>query len=1488
MRIFRAESGKELVLKEGSRWVADKDTVNAASFPSLEECKIVIEEATGTPLDRQILMTTAGVQLKPSNMAQIWKELQQDDHALVLFDRQYLEASADMVKAHLAKEARLLRENLNKPLTLFEVHADETDSGKLSQVYLRGFSECLQLAMSHVSSMEREITFATQLGHEVTIQMTCLNVAIINLDVHMRSARHAFDTFEVIANRELMKQSNLLSLVDRDLNLLDRIAFPSIYLCDEALEHAGRGGFGEQSRCDSSIPLSDLLNEFNLPSAIAEAGNLRDELSDRTEELHMVLGELDEEASALSFNARKNIEPASKDDKIAHLQELFHQVRGVHEKIARDVERVHDRITRLQSNSQANNLSGTMAHDQQRKTIQAFRHLADIHESDYVPRLEASHQRLQEEIQSLMAKKIHTLEVFHISMASISTIQSDIAGVLPSLSSLEYGIKGLQNALEDGVLALPLRLLAHSVVTLLRSCPAIITQEIRAALAQLESTQLNMTSPFVSKERFKESSPQDVITFLTTVHDGLQVGLHTHSKGSVNQNLGAQPFRRLLLSMLSQCLNSTAVEQVALRTENHKSKPSSSANQMICTSSAPESSKEVSSQMGSGPTAKLPVSSKLSTRLVPALTQADTATHAVEQLEHSTRSLKLEHSHDKQNNEYASRIHELKRALELAEADCKALRARERDLHSTVDTLEEVIERERASNEQAKRDISILRGRLDDAQTSEQQTRAIIATLSSQVAEASQRFEKEFAARNSQFEEIVQKHQQELQRLLDEESEERQHAIHDALQEQSDVHAEELAQAQLLSKQDADQKVKDYESRIAKYVEKNADLERRLEETEQRLLENNQTNEEIKLRLSQARDMVARAERDWMGKNAIVEQLMEGIYVFRDEVASCLEYFQSDNESHIPQATSDDIVKDTQELLESLKEQLGAVLKSNGTMQGKLEEYESYRKLVKDNYVESPELLRIVRSLSDVISSHQTSLAAFAVDLGLRQELAVVELPRGDNTDLRASEELEAYAKYAALVQTCPFRQTLDEAKENSHKLDDNIKRWQREYKLVRDKYSKLQTYQSEKIAFRNFKVGDIALFLPTRNSNGKPWAAFNVNAPHYFLKSTVELSEQLRAREWVLARIVSIEDRLADAKDPESNPYGLADGIKFYELEVDIWQPTHHVRHKHTRSSHRKAGAAIDPQSEGQAKRDTKEDYFSHVGSTIDISSHQDSPILTGDSKLLSKSVGSMLPDAQCLITFITTGTYNPPSCEAVIAGTIEAPFVAASVSGSILTTTIPSVPFSAYDYIHSQFANFITTLQNGASHTFTLHGAVDIQLNLGIFGKPTLSGLRFNVQTTLSGLQGLKRTSLLEIYGIGTTDVNGNLLVTIGSSATDGAFVNEVMFAFPPTAIAVNIEGLPNSSSGASLEPALSTLNISTSLPADRQDGSQFILKSATIDITSDTLMSGNAQVTFVFESPFYRLHISNSRLAPYPLFPTILQHKAIQTLVLTRLHT
>lgn len=133
-------------------------------------------------------------------------------------------------------------------------------------------------------------------------------------------------------------------------------------------------------------------------------------------------------------------------------------------------------------------------------------------------------------------------------------------------------------------------------------------------------------------------------------------------------------------------------------------------------------------------------------------------------------------------------------------------------------------------------------------------------------------------------------------------------------------------------------------------------------------------------------------------------------------------------------------------------------------------------------------------------------------------------------------------------------------------------RKWQKEARGYRDKYHRIQSEAHDKIAYRSFKEGDLALFLPTRNQAIRSWAAFNVGAPHYFLRE--QDSHKLQARDWLLARITKIEERVVDlskslngivsdrrsrsrgdtsdgASLNEENPFELSDGLRWYLLDA-------------------------------------------------------------------------------------------------------------------------------------------------------------------------------------------------------------------------------------------------------------------------------------------------------------------------------------------------
>ncbi|KAF2644987.1 hypothetical protein P280DRAFT_391243 [Massarina eburnea CBS 473.64] len=143
--------------------------------------------------------------------------------------------------------------------------------------------------------------------------------------------------------------------------------------------------------------------------------------------------------------------------------------------------------------------------------------------------------------------------------------------------------------------------------------------------------------------------------------------------------------------------------------------------------------------------------------------------------------------------------------------------------------------------------------------------------------------------------------------------------------------------------------------------------------------------------------------------------------------------------------------------------------------------------------------------------------------------------------------------------------------------MEHTARKYQREMRAYREKSHRFQADGHDKIAYRSFKEGDLALFLPTRNQATRPWAAFNVGAPHYFLRE--HDSHRLHGREWLVARISKVEERVVDLSKTlssntkasvdgrsttsnsavsfeDDNPFELSDGLRWYLLEAAEEKP--------------------------------------------------------------------------------------------------------------------------------------------------------------------------------------------------------------------------------------------------------------------------------------------------------------------------------------------
>ncbi|KAH0287371.1 hypothetical protein M436DRAFT_85777 [Aureobasidium namibiae CBS 147.97] len=175
-----------------------------------------------------------------------------------------------------------------------------------------------------------------------------------------------------------------------------------------------------------------------------------------------------------------------------------------------------------------------------------------------------------------------------------------------------------------------------------------------------------------------------------------------------------------------------------------------------------------------------------------------------------------------------------------------------------------------------------------------------------------------------------------------------------------------------------------------------------------------------------------------------------------------------------------------------------------------------------------------------------------------------------------AAEEESQYADYInhiSLFSTDIFSEAIGKRLRD---FEYTARKWQKEARGYKEKNTRLQAESAAKIAVRDFKEGDLALFLPTKGQRTGAWAAFNINAPHHFLREREGMV--LNRREWLVARISKIEERVVDLSKPAAsfdgrsigstsvdaasldemndNPFDLSDGLTWYLVHASEDKP--------------------------------------------------------------------------------------------------------------------------------------------------------------------------------------------------------------------------------------------------------------------------------------------------------------------------------------------
>lgn len=176
-----------------------------------------------------------------------------------------------------------------------------------------------------------------------------------------------------------------------------------------------------------------------------------------------------------------------------------------------------------------------------------------------------------------------------------------------------------------------------------------------------------------------------------------------------------------------------------------------------------------------------------------------------------------------------------------------------------------------------------------------------------------------------------------------------------------------------------------------------------------------------------------------------------------------------------------------------------------------------------------------------------------------------------------AEDETEKFKAYMSAIGSFDIEAFCDAIAKRVRDMEYTAKKYSRDARSYREKSHAAQKESHEKIAFKSFKEGDLALFLPTRNQATGAWAAFNVGAPHYFLRE--QDSHKLRTRDWLVARIHKIEDRVVDLSRSmtsshlndrrslgevsnggdsfeDDNPFDLSDGLRWYLIDATEEKP--------------------------------------------------------------------------------------------------------------------------------------------------------------------------------------------------------------------------------------------------------------------------------------------------------------------------------------------
>lgn len=319
-------------------------------------------------------------------------------------------------------------------------------------------------------------------------------------------------------------------------------------------------------------------------------------------------------------------------------------------------------------------------------------------------------------------------------------------------------------------------------------------------------------------------------------------------------------------------------------------------------------------------------------------------------------------------------------------------------------------------------------------------------------------------------------------------------------------------------------------------------------------------SESLRIRLDEEEKKITTITEDLASKQSQVGSLEEELHLFRDKLEQSQAKLRTLTERFMARTEH---TKDlTQKLytqndrLRRLLERLGfSVTRHDGSMViQRVPRAERSAANLNDSTIDPSASLRKSGTLSQTTDGSELELLYWM----------------NNSDETTESEKFQVFMSELGNFDMDTFTETVYKRVKD---IEHMARKLQRDARSYRDKAHTLQKEAHDKIAFKNFKDGDLALFLPTRNQMTGAWAAFNIGFPHYFLRE--QEAHRLRNREWLLARISRVQERVVDlskslnnqatgagvaeteSMDEENdNPFDLSDGLRWYLIDANEDKP--------------------------------------------------------------------------------------------------------------------------------------------------------------------------------------------------------------------------------------------------------------------------------------------------------------------------------------------